>query len=75
MFNDSWHWVDGEKDQMIPGPMVTHTSWGILEPGISKIFLTEKTKSIIQTFRWWRLCCHGLRIGMVLECCEMAHFR
>ena len=42
MYNDSWHWIDGEKDPMTPGPMVTHTSWGIREPGISKIFITEK---------------------------------
>jgi len=32
MYNDSWHWIDGEKDPMTPGPTVTHTNWGILEP-------------------------------------------
>ena len=39
MHNDSWHWIDGEKDPMALGPRVTQNNWGIGEPGISKIML------------------------------------
>ena len=32
MYNDSWHWLSG--DNVTPGPRVTHSNWGIYEPGI-----------------------------------------
>ena len=74
MHNDSWHWIDGEKDPMALGPRVTQNNWGIGEPGISKIMLISN-QIITHNFSWWRLCCHGLRNGMGLECCKMCHFR
>lgn len=34
MYNGSWHWLGGEQENVKPGPRVTHSNWGIYEPGI-----------------------------------------
>ena len=74
MFNDSWHWINGEKENLTPGPRVINSNWGIYEPG-RKFKLKVKRQIIFSNSRWWRVCCHGFRNGLVLECCEMYHFR
>ena len=42
MFNDSWHWLSGEMENLTPGPRVTHSNWGIYEPGMKMFELRNR---------------------------------